>query len=330
MSHAPRGDFLIAFFDVLGFESKFERLGLDGIAERYVSLINSVLARHGRVLEVFGGNVELSESIYWLADQDVFLYMPTYGVYASDSILLWSHHWFPESRGATDEVRVTKRDDPGVGWQHHPVPCDSFLDSCCDLICHSIEVGMPLRGSLAMGEAILDVQHRVFLGSPLIEAARLESCQQFIGAGLCSTFCDQIIPKRYILQYDKHLKPKHSCNARFGGSVLDWPRHWRNTRGSDPQDVVRQLNTDAAHSKYYEHTIDFINYSASFSGQYEGPEDLSLRKVYPQFAHEDLRAATRPVALQIHPPSNRTVDTDGGSSSSSPPTAGADSNDATE
>ncbi|QBL80063.1 hypothetical protein EYA82_19900 [Burkholderia pseudomallei] len=68
----------------------------------------------------------------------------------------------------------------------------------------------------------------MYLGQPLIDAARMEHSQRIIGASFTRSFMKQIVPPRYLAPFDKHLK-----NARddlFQGSVLDWPRHWRATR----------------------------------------------------------------------------------------------------
>ncbi len=294
-----RGQFIIAFFDVLGFESRFKRFGLDGIASRYNTIIDAVRKQNGRVLEVFGGKVEMSESVYWMLDQDIFLYAPTYGAYASDSILLWSDRWFPPAHDLTLEELSEKSSDPARGWQYLPVPSDSFLRACSELICTGIECAMPLRGAVSIGEAIFSVANGIFIGKPLIEAARLEKRQKFIGAGFCKSFADPLIPKRFLLDCDEHLKP--GGKELSSGTVLDWPRHWRETRGASAPLFIDTLQSQDF-LEYYENTLRLIDASAEAAPSKETDYESSLRKDYPQFRSELLEASTRACALEILPP----------------------------
>jgi len=174
----------------------------------------------------------LMDAVNWRRAQSAGSDLRTHGAYASDSILLWANR---------------------------ALPCDDFLDACNDLICHGLEVGLPLRGAVSMGEAVLEAHRNIFLGRPLVDAARLEGGQKFIGASVCKSFVEQAIPKRFLLRFDRHLKSRGT--EEWGGFVLDWPRHWLRTRSVDVEEVIRTMNIDAEHAPYYENTLDLVAHS---------------------------------------------------------------------
>jgi len=158
---------------------------------------------------------------------------------------------------------------------------------------------MPLRGALSVGEAILNLNDRIFLGSPLVETARLEKNQKFIGAGLCKSFDDPLIPRRFLLDWGEHLKPKG--RELSSGAVLDWPRHWRETRGGSARLYIETLKNQD-YPVYYENTLRLIDISDEAAPSKETDYESSLRKDYPQFQSELLEANSRACALVIHPP----------------------------
>ena len=144
--------FSLCFFDVLGFETRFSDLGLHGVLQKYVALIGLVNARNEHMRRLFG-ETGFSESAYWTSDHDAFIFSHLYGAYASDSLLVWTHTDFPAARyptalDLTPAERQRHASGPGDGWQYHPIPCDNLLDVCNEMICHSLKIGLPLRGAL--------------------------------------------------------------------------------------------------------------------------------------------------------------------------------------
>lgn len=288
-------DYAVAFFDILGFKEKFERLGLSAIAEKYRSLVQVVNSINSRTESLFGEQ-QLKESIYWCQGGDVFPFIKIFGAYASDSLLIWSHAAWPEARGKKDAEKKQLALDPSSGWEYHTVPCDSFLLTCNEIICTALEHDLPLRGSLAMGKAILDDSQRIFLGAPLIESARLEKGQKFIGAGCCPSFMEQTIPKRFLLPFDSHLKSGYA--PYFGGYILDWPRHWRKTRSTDLASTITRLREGSGSAaEYYDNTISTISLSDAYKSRFESDHDTSIRSVYKEFSSKDLKAHARAVRV---------------------------------
>ncbi|WP_247258205.1 hypothetical protein [Pseudomonas moorei] len=278
--------FLVCFLDVLGFEFRFNKLGLGGMLEKYLELIHIVDQRNEATDRWFG-SLNFTEGAYWTSEGNAFISARLYGAYGSDSILLFAHADFPENRypealNSSVEERQKWGEDPAQGWRYHTVPCDAFLDLCNEVICHSIEIGLPLRGALSIGEAVLHLDERVFLGQPLIDTARLEHAQQCIGASFASPFMTQVVPKRYQLSFSDHFKK--DVPSLFSGSILDWPRHWRKTRTHGLLDALRDMNVDPKFDDYYKKTEAIALASQEVMQLYETPEETYITKVYPQYA----------------------------------------------
>jgi len=285
-------EYAVAFFDILGFKRKFETLGLQEIEQRYFSLIATVDRFNANTASIFG-DLNFKESAYWTAEGDVFVLNRIAGAYASDSIVVWAPSVWPEARTKTKEERAELAKEPAKGWTYATIPCDNLLNVCNELICRSIELGLPFRGALSMGPAVLDERRSVFLGSPLIEAATQERGQMMIGASFCPSFVQQTIPARFVLPFDALRK---SFKTGYRGAVLDWPRHWRRTRSQDIGQVMDDLSRDAgAASRYYENTLALIALSEQFRDRYESPEELSIRATYPAFANPQLATDFRAV-----------------------------------
>lgn len=296
--HTGLHGYSVALFDVLGFEAKLERLGLAEILRRYEELIARIEAREAHMSWLFQ-HLGFHEAPYWNSSQGLFIFNKIQGAYASDTLLLWSNRTWPEARTKTPEELEELSKDASIGWQASPVPTDNFLEECNELMCHALEVGLPLRGAVSMGQGVFDGDRRLFLGAPLVEVARMESAQEFIGAGLCKAFREQIIPKRYYLEFEGHLK-EGGCR-HWGGAVLDWPRHWRNTRRERLEDVVKALDTSPDHSVCYRNTLKLIEFSAQFADQHQEPEDMEIRNQYPEFAFSKDLALARARALRRVP-----------------------------
>lgn len=297
ISFAMFNQFSLCFFDVLGFENRFSKLGLGGMLQRYLQLTNIVDARNEHMLRLFQ-TMEFSESAYWTAEGDAFIFSRIFGSYASDSLLIWSNANFPEARypealNLTNEERLQKAREPKEGWKYHTIPCDNLLDVCNEILCRSLEVGLPLRGALALGEAVLHLDKGIFLGQPLIDAARMEVAQLLIGASFTSSFMGQIVPPRYVVPFNTHLK--NACEGLFEGHVLDWPRHWRKTRNKELRKVIQSLNTSPAASAYYENTLRLIEASEARANCFSSVEETSIRRTYSQFSPEEIQLRARAV-----------------------------------
>ena len=197
--------------------------------------------------------------------------------YASDTILVWANRIWKKARHYDRNELEALKNDRIIGWLGHPIPCDIFLDLCSELICQSIEIGLPLRGAISMGHAHIEPNDGIFLGIPIIDASRLEHSQNIIGATPHISFHEQPILPHYLLPYRSHLKDKVGAKVKTrdmtAGAILDWPRRWRMTRKGDPRDVIHGLKNNEF-SVYYDNTINLINFSEENQEYWHKPRDL--------------------------------------------------------
>jgi hypothetical protein len=81
---------------------------------------------------------------------------------------------------------------------------------------------------------------------PLVEVARAERTQQWIGASFGPSFAKPGFNDGFhlntVLPYKSHYKDPASEYAT--GMTVDWPRRWRESRRSDPRPVLRGLDRD--------------------------------------------------------------------------------------
>lgn len=135
-----------------------------------------------------------------------------------------------------------------------------FLEKCCIIFCEALKRGIPLRGVISCGMAIMDEEHHIFLGKPIAEAAKAEPHQNWLGVGIGRTI-NTIHPMdmRYILPYFKHFKSDKE--ELLNGWVLDWPSWWRENEKDDVIQIVKNMNTDVAFESYYNNCISFIEAS---------------------------------------------------------------------
>ena len=251
---AETEDYFIAFFDILGFESRLNSLGLHKMIEKYQLLIDIIDKNNAKQEELKSGKFH---GAFWTDEGVPIISYEIKGAYASDSILIWA-----------------KRKLDGEF-----IPSDNFLSVCNELICASIEISLPLRGAISMGELCIDEQKGVYLGEALVDIARMEKRQNFIGATPCQAFQEQPLQPQYFLPYKSHLKElKLSENDLSFGAVLDWPRHWRNTRESDILQIVTSLSesseSDDNVKKKYVNTLKLIQFSESNSEYWKVPKDV--------------------------------------------------------
>lgn len=212
-------------FDVLGFRSLFEGLGLDEIYARYEKLAAHVREpKSGIDLVPIGGFVAVGN-------------LEVQTAYFSDTLLFWTRYSFPGFR--------------------------SFCITCAEAFCHGLEIGLPLRGAISVGTAIMDSALDIYLGQPIIEAATVERTQRWMGASFGPSFNDPADKKQFfldtVLPFRSHTKP--GSESLVFGATLDWPRYWRQSRTTDAASVVSALDTDPKFSDYYSATLRYIEFS---------------------------------------------------------------------
>lgn len=241
--HKPEiSRFMFAMFDVLGFSKWVENTDLQVILDAYHTLIQkAVIERHQR-----GGlTTVLTPDGHVMA-----LTPPPSFTYFSDTILLWC--------------------------PLEPVFADLFIGSCKELMCEALAMNIPLRGAIALGEAVLDLDANYFIGKPIVEAANLEKGQNWIGltlgdSAVWSPFLAQIHPTS-LIEYEVPMKTEFKEFA--SPIVVDWPRRWRELHGECPTAKLQGLNCDPKHSLYWDNTIEFAANSLKRHDWHLRPEQI--------------------------------------------------------
>lgn len=229
---APAADFyFVALFDVLGFSALVQRIGAQAILGTYQDLIaRTILNTNYTGL----GRIEFAPGQHTIGG----FYAPIDYAYFSDTIILWT------------PARLT-----------HLSP---FLARCGDLICEALKLGLPLRGSITAGEAVMHKATQTYLGMALVEASDIEKNQRWVGATLGVGFAVKDLKEGLnetlvVPLFCEHFKSTMELSIPY--LTLDWVRRWRN--GTDDLiHLLEEMKASApdANKAYYENTIAFVRY----------------------------------------------------------------------
>jgi hypothetical protein len=161
-----------------------------------------------------------------------------------------------------DNLVLRQSGSKGLPWEGMEEVVAPFLSRCSSVLCEALKLGVPLRGAITAGQLILHKKTNTFLGLELVEAARLEKAQDWLGVALgASVRSEQLrIPfdPRLIRLYQPPLKT--GTEELFSGLVLDWPQRWHELHGSTVADAVEALRTPGF-DMYYDNAKMFIEQS---------------------------------------------------------------------
>jgi hypothetical protein len=232
---------VLAFFDVLGFSDRVSRIGLPKIYQQYQEIISIAKGKSAeRIIPVLipdgAGGLDSGLCIRTLQF-----------AYFSDTIMIWVKYELPV--------------------------VESFLASVLDFFCEALLRGLPMRACITFGEAIMRPQDGVFLGEPIIEAARGEQAQSWLGI----SFGPSVNQRRYgwlgslkqVVPYYDHAKP--GKESLVGNLVLDWPRRWRDAYSEHGSaiETLTNLNTDDRFTSYYDGALKLVEHSTNSEAWWE-------------------------------------------------------------
>ncbi len=275
--------YTVAMLDILGFETLFNENGLSWMADKYQQIIG-VINRINAQTKLIQNSLKITEEAIVVQNENQHsagVFARYNGAYASDTIIIWTHNQFPQARKLSPEEIVERQKSPEFGWAYHPIPLDRFFEICCEVVSMGIQLGLPLRGAISTGEAIMDQEKGIFLGQPMIDTARMEKNQKIIGIAMCESLLLQKIPSRFKIAQVSHLK--NPQKSSYGGYMLDWPRHWRKTRNHDIGTMISGMNSNPAFSEYYSNTLETIQKSYKAKDRHENFSDTDISLCYPQF-----------------------------------------------
>ena len=236
---APR-PWMLGFFDVLGFRSWLDHVGLDAVLRAYRQLIDEAVTkpslRCAGIREIAPG-----EGV------PVLFALPTHSAHFSDTIVVWA--------------------------PLDPLFVGPFLQRCADIICEALSMGIALRGAVSIGSAVMDQTTGTYLGDPIVEAAEHEHAQDWLGACMCPStnwpeYQRQLLfDTSNVILYDAPLKSSaDKCESHV---ALDWPRRWRETQKLDVDAAIDALDTDERFGRYYENARLFADHSTQNEDWFE-------------------------------------------------------------
>ena len=236
-------EIILAFFDILGSSKRLMNNEYKKVYEFYQYMVKLCSETE----------VPLSSPGIFPEEQgrEICVLHPMHHAFFSDTFILW--------------VEYDNFLQPRMG---------GFYEKCSIIFIEAIKKGIPLRGSIARGTAIMDEKNRLFLGKPLAEAAKAEPAQQWLGIGLTKS-CENIYPTeaRYLFPFKEHIKKDKEPLLSI--TVLDWARYFRETENKDPTSYIDQINTDDKFSMYYEITKKYIQLSKKHSNFMKPLENIA-------------------------------------------------------
>lgn len=277
----------VCLLDILGFSKRIkDPNGLEKIKDVYLKLMDSVSSMHAKYDKLISSG--FFECAYWSKDYitskiKICVLYKINALYGSDTILIWSNRTWKryEDAGCPEDIHLPSK------WSSYPTPCDPFIQVCNELICRSLELGLPLRGALSTGDCYFDFDKHIYIGKPIVEASELEKLQRIIGASFCNSFEEQIIPKRFFCNMDDYIKKefdgeKIDPSKYTRQNVLNWPRYWKETRGSDALEVIENIDF-GEHDDIKKNTIRLIEKSQSQNHLFTNEEDVEIANVYKDY-----------------------------------------------
>lgn len=191
----------------------------------------------------------------------------------SDTFIIYVNYNFRKS----DEWLATGKTEPypllllDIDTPNYPIFYErhhiylSFLQTCMEFFCQAIVAGIPLRGCVSTGLAIMDPDKSIYIGSPLVEAARGETEQNALGVAFGKSFINlHPVYNEYFIPYTKHIKTDKDSKY-LSPMMLDWAHYWRTTpdyKDYNFNDCIKKMNKDSRFTSYYENAVKFFEFSA--------------------------------------------------------------------
>lgn len=266
----------IALFDILGFSNFVEENGTDIILNLYnelVDLVHKQQTSYENGSSVAGSVVPVPISDDWKNNQliaqgngyiNVCHFSDTFLIYVNYEFAM-SGFWLRDSKYEKYPLLLLQEGTEfcPLIFQKHNIYI-SFLQTCMDFFCKAISKGIPLRGCISTGPAIMNKYNSTFLGKPLVEAAKGETAQNSLGIAFGKSFNNyHPVYNDYFIPYLSHIK--ENKNRQFlSPMLLDWARYWRNNtefRNIDLINCINMMNKNPEFSSYYDNAIKYVKFS---------------------------------------------------------------------
>ena len=221
---------MLGFFDVLAFSKRVENEGPEETAKLYHRLIETTVKK------------EASRCLGAISDGTGARFMTLFSLdvktaYFSDTIFMWA----PLERAFAD----------------------AFVSHCATFVCEALAMDIPIRGAIALGEAVMDSETGTYIGMPIVEAASCEKIQEWLGVVYAPSatwppFMAEVHPNLF-MEYDVPVKLGHA--DVLPPVALDWTRRWEELYGTPAATKLIEMNGLSPHEKlenaiaYVEHCV---------------------------------------------------------------------------
>lgn len=266
----------IALFDILGFSNFVQQNGNQVVLDLYNKLLDIVEKQKSTP----DGNVDYAGSVVpvpisedWkngalIANANGYVnvchFSDTFLIYVNYQLSMPSY-WLANTIYEPYPLLLGEKGTityPVIYEQHHIYL--SFLQTCMEFFCQAIIAGVPLRGCISSGLAIMDLYKSIYLGQPLVEAARGETAQNAIGLAFGKSFNNSHpVYNKYFIPYLNHIKedPK---SKYLSPMMVDWARYWRESpefKEFDLEACINKMNSDSNFSSYNDNAVKFYKFS---------------------------------------------------------------------
>lgn len=273
----------IALFDVLGFSNFVEKNGADKILSLYNKLLELIYKQDSSSNNSNGFPVGIipspinkdCKSNIMVANaggyinvchfSDTFIIYVNYLTKRTPELLATPHiEEYPLLIGEPNTEYCP------IVYEHHDIYL-TFLQTCMEFFCQSIVSGIPLRGCIATGPAMMNKEKSIFFGTSLVEAAHGEGARDSMGICFGKSFNNyHPIYNDFFIPYYDNIKTD-SKSTFISPMMLDWAKYWRNSdtfNQYDFLDCINKMNTNTEFAKYYDNAINFFKFSESHKNWY--------------------------------------------------------------
>ncbi|MEE3333865.1 MAG: hypothetical protein VZR54_06255 [Ruminococcus sp.] len=266
----------IGFFDILGFSNYVEQNGTKVIMDLYQRLLDLVYSqesskegenrRTGAVPVPVSGDCKNS---FYVAQGNGFVNV----IHFSDTFLIYVNYdiipqpfWLRDSKYEPHPLTYNEIDALLYkGFFDNPSIFPSFLQTCMEFFCSALYAGIPLRGSISTGLATMDKFRDIYIGKPLVEAAKGEPERKSIGITYGKSFCHyHSLYNDFHIPFLSHTKNGFDSVKYLSPMAVDWPRYWRTHPEFSKESIencIMKMNHKEQFSYYYTNAIDFSKFS---------------------------------------------------------------------
>jgi hypothetical protein len=117
--NSPLG-FVVALFDIIGFEFRLKKYGLDEILNRYSKIVDFV-KKNSEKNKILFKKLNITTPIL-LKDGPLAVFYDIQAVYSSDTILLWANLAWKFVQDKSVEILRKNENHPAYGYFSKPVP----------------------------------------------------------------------------------------------------------------------------------------------------------------------------------------------------------------